>query len=190
MKQFLSVYNNKKLIGSLVILFFICSIFLSCASSPAILSKTREIFVSELDGAVLISAIQDAGKSTALTGTQHIRVTDDKKRLAILSIQIQSTIKEKVYELSPIVLLDGDIKILPDAVKYFSGNSALGVNWGINSRNIITNTLTMSGKGGKYTANLIYVVDVDSEITRAEIFGQVIEFDPEQVKLDVLDKFH
>ena len=190
--------NNEKTIRVSLFLFLIVFLvygtLLGCASvtSSATLSKTREIIVPELDGKVLVSAIQYAGKNVVLTQSHSISVKDDTKRIAILSIQIQNTIKNKAYELVPIVLLDGDKKIIPDAVKYFSGNSVIASDWGVESREVFfKNSLKMKGgRGGKYTVNLIYAIDVDKEITKAEIYGQVIEFDTEKVKLDVIDKFN
>ncbi|MCL2800344.1 MAG: hypothetical protein FWD28_01115 [Treponema sp.] len=175
---------------NLLVLLVSLFLFLSCASTAAVLSKTREIFVPELDGPVYVSAIQYAGKSMKLSQSHYINVRDESKRLAILSIQVQNMVRGKVYNFAPIVLLDGDIKITPDALKYFKGNSAFGFDWGIESRNFLNNTLTMSGSGGKYTVNLIYAVGDDSSITRADIFGQIVEFDPELVKLNVIDTFH
>jgi hypothetical protein len=190
--------NNEKIIRSFVILFlivfFVYGPLLSCTSvtPSATLSKTREILVPELDGKVLVSAIQYAGKNVLLTQSHSISVKDDTKRIAILSIQIQNTKKNKAYELVPIVLLDDDKKIFPDAVKYFSGNSAIASDWGVESREVFfRNSLKMKGsRGGKYTVNLIYAINVDKEITKAEIYGQIIEFDTEKIKLDVIDKFN
>jgi hypothetical protein len=159
-----------------LILFFVYGTLLSCVSAPsAILSKTREIIVPELGGEVLISAIQYAGKSLALTQGHSISIKDDTKRIAIFSIQIQNTIKNKTYRLTPIVLLDGDKRIFPEAVKYFSGDTVFGSDWGVESRYM--SSLTMKGsRGGKYTVALLYAIDDDKEITKAEIYGQVIEF--------------
>jgi hypothetical protein len=180
--------QNKNVINSLIILFFVCSVILSCVSIPpsAALSMTREILVPELDGVVYISAISHLGKSVSLTRDNNIKVRDDTKRIAILSFQIQNVKRKKVYQFSPIFLLDGDVRILPDAVKYFRGNSVIGVDWGVGTRNILNNSLTMSRKrNGKYTVNLIYVIDENKIITRAEFFGQIIEFNPELVNLSV-----
>jgi hypothetical protein len=170
---------------------------LSCASAPSTaLSKKREITVPELEGKVIISAIQYAGESVYLSKTKYISVKDDnKKRIAILSIQIRNTKKNKVYELAPIVLLDENKKIFPDAVKYFNGNSDSGFasDIGIESRknDSILDSLPMKAKcGGKYTVNLIYAIDVDRDITRAGIYGQVIEFNTKKVRLDVIGRFH
>jgi len=182
-------YENT--IVSFVTILFISFIFSGCESlSPAVLSITREIFVPELDGAVYISAIQDAGKSVQLTQSQHVTVYDDTKKIAVLSIQVQNMTSRKAYDFSPVVLLDNDLRILPDHIKYFQGDSAFGFSGGVESRNILNNKLTMSGNGGKYTINLIYAVKNESNITRAEVYGQIIEFNSDQVLLNVIDKFN
>jgi hypothetical protein len=177
-----------------LIVFFACGTLLGCASkSPSTtLSKTREITVPELDGKVLVSAIQYAGKTVFLSSRDSISIKDDTKRIAIFSIQIQNAKKNKSYELAPIVLLDGDKKIFPDAVKYFRGNSGfILLDWDIKSREVFFHSLKMKGsRGGKYTVDLLYAIDIDKEITKAEIYGQLIEFDTEKVKLNVIDKFN
>jgi hypothetical protein len=171
--------------------FIVFTILSGCASVPsATLSKTRELTVPELDGTVYVSAIQYGDKVVHLTQRDYVRVTSDAKRIAILSIQIQNTIAKKEYDLSPIVLLDGDTRIEAEGVKYFSGNSVFAADWGVRSRSLLT-PVTMSGRrGGPYTVNLIYVVDIDKTIIQAELFGQVVEFDSDLVSLNVIDRFN
>ena len=172
-------------------LFVVSVSLLGCVSAPSTsLSKTREITVPELDGTVYISAIQYAGKAVGLSRTEYVSVRDDTKMIVILAIQIRNTVRKKEYDLSPIVLLDGDTRIEAETVKYFSGNSVFAADWGVRSKSLF-GPLTMSGKrGGPYTVNLIYPVDSDATITKAEVFGQVVEFDADLVSLDVIDRFN
>jgi hypothetical protein len=171
--------------------FIVFTVLAGCASAPsATLSKTRELTIPELDGKVYISAIQYGGKSVNLTQTQYVYIRGDEKRVAILSIQIQNVIRKKEYDLSPIVLLDGDTRIEPEGIKYFRGNSALGMDWGVKVKSPLS-PLTMKVKGrGPYTVNLIYAVDVGKTITQADLFGQVVEFDSDMVSLNVIDRFN
>jgi hypothetical protein len=172
-------------------LFIVFAVLLGCASVPSTaLSKTRELTIPELDGTVYISGIQYGDNIVSLTSTTYVSVANDSKRIAILSIQIKNTIAKKEYNLSPIVLLDGDTRIEADGLKYFSGNSVLAADWGVKERSFL-NPLTIKGKRrGPYTVNLIYVIDVDKTITQAELFGQIVEFNSDLVALDVIDKFH
>jgi hypothetical protein len=172
--------------------FFIVFIVLAgCASAPsATLSKTRELTVPELDGKVYISAIQYEGRSVNLTQTQSVYVMGAGKRIAILSIQIQNPIRKKEYDLSHIVLLDGDTRIEPNGIKYFKGNFAFGADWGASVKSFL-NPVTMKVKGrGPYTVNLLYAVDVGKTITQADLFGQVVEFNSDMVSLNVIDRFN
>jgi len=170
---------------------FVVFLLFGCASTSTILSKTREINVPELDGKIYISAIQYAGKSVQLTQNKFVKVNEDTKRLAILSFQIQNVKRKKIYDFSSIVLLDDDTRISPDAIKYFRGNTSIGMDWGVGTKSLFSNSLTMvRNRKGKYTVNLIYAVDTDKLINKADFFGQIIEFEKETVRMNVIDKFH
>jgi hypothetical protein len=178
--------------------FIVFTVILGCASAPpsTSLSKTRELTIPELDGKVYISGIQYAGRSIKLSQSEYVYVKGAGKRIAILSIQIQNTIRKKEYNLSHIVLLDGDTRIEPEGIRYFSGNSAVGAEWfgvdlGVSLKSPLGYPLTMKGKRrGPYTVNLIYAVDIDKTISQADLFGQVIEFNSDMVSWNVIDRFN
>jgi hypothetical protein len=99
----------KQIVSCVAILssfFVVFAVLSGCASVPSTtLSKTRVLTIPELDGTVYVSAIQYGDKVVYLSQKDYVRVTNDTKRIAILSIQIQNTIAKKEYDLSPIVLL-------------------------------------------------------------------------------------
>jgi hypothetical protein len=171
--------------------FIVFMVLMGCVSGPsAALSKTRELTVPELGGKVCISAIKYEGKTVFLNRTQYVQVTNNAKRIAILSIQMQNPTPKKEYNLSPIVLLDGDKRIEPDAVKYFIGNFAFLTLVGVKSKTFLAPMTIKINWKGPYTINLIYAIDVDKTITRAELFGQVVEFNTDMVYLNVINRFN
>ena len=166
-------------------------ILLGCVSNPSALSKTREISVNELDGVVLVSAIQERGNRVQVTRDYYVTTTNPGTKFVILAVQLQNVVANKEYDLANIVLLDGENRILPGMIKYFSGNSVFGTNWGMPSLTLFGNLPFQVRSGGRYTVNLFYVVDEDSVITRANIFGTIVEFDLNNTaSYNMMDRFH
>ena len=181
-----------------IVVLFCAAMVIGCATKPSIpsatLSKTRSIQVPELDGEVSISAIKyfDDRITLIVTAAQthYVRTHDPNKKLVVLSTQIKDAKSNKEYNLNSIVLLDEEKQILPDALQYFRGNTVTGITWGVVERNSRQGLLFNVKRDGTYTINLIYAVDKDSIITKANIFGHIVEFETDMVDLDVINRFN
>ena len=189
MKNGINISKTVVLMFGLVMLL----LFFGCGTIPSALSKTRELSVNELDGVVLVSAIQERGSRVQVSRDYYATVINPETKFVILAVQLQNVVANKEYDLANIVLLDGEKRILPGMIKYFSGNTAFGVgtNWGIPELTLFGTLPFKVRRGGRYTVNLLYVVDKDSVITRANIFGTVVEFDLNNtVSHNLMDKFY